>query len=288
MTRRLRPLDLDTVQAFVLTAELGSFTRAAEALETTQSAISLKLRRLEERLECRLLERTPRHVRLSPQGESFLPAARALMGAHDQALSGLAPEPPRRLVLGISDHVAGPELPSLVAQLAAQDPQLMLEIRICASRELQVGAAAGGFDAVIFRREADNAEGTALAQERLGWFAAPSWRMRPGEPVRLATLAAPCGVRATATRALDEAGLAWTEVFVGGGVMAVGAAVTAGLAVAALARRVAPPGALEVGGEFGLPRLPVSQIMMQSRSVGVREQEALRIVSAAFRSAIGR
>lgn len=141
---------------------------------------------------------------------------------------------------------------------------------------------------MIFRREADNAEGTALAQERLGWFAAPSWRMRPGEPVRLATLAAPCGVRATATRALDEAGLAWTEVFVGGGVMAVGAAVTAGLAVAALARRVAPPGALEVGGEFGLPRLPVSQIMMQSRSVGVREQEALRIVSAAFRSAIGR
>ncbi|MFN5450256.1 LysR family transcriptional regulator, partial [Bradyrhizobium sp.] len=53
------PLDLDEVQAFVRIAELGSFTRAAEAMQTTQAAISLKLRRLENRLGCRLIERTP-------------------------------------------------------------------------------------------------------------------------------------------------------------------------------------------------------------------------------------
>jgi DNA-binding transcriptional LysR family regulator len=288
MTKAFRPLDLDTVQAFVLIADMGSFTRAAEALETTQSAISLKLRRLEERLDRRLLERTPRQVRLSRHGEAFLPAARALLSAHEQALSGVSPEPPRRLVLGISDHVAGPELPSLVAQLAAHDPQLMIEIRICPSRELQAGAAPGGFDAVIFRREIDHVEGTVLGEEQLGWFAAPGWRLRAGDPIRLATLAAPCGVRALATRALDEAGLSWTEVFVGGGVMAVGAAVTAGLAVAALARRVAPPGALDVGDRFALPKLPASQIMLQSRALGAREAAALLIVSAAFRTAIAR
>ena len=49
------PLDLDEVQAFVRIAELGSFTRAAEAMQTTQAAISLKLRRLENRLGCRLI-----------------------------------------------------------------------------------------------------------------------------------------------------------------------------------------------------------------------------------------
>ena len=59
-----RPLDLDAVQAFVRIADYGSFTRAAEAGRTTQSAISLKLKRLEERLGCRLVERTPRHVEL--------------------------------------------------------------------------------------------------------------------------------------------------------------------------------------------------------------------------------
>ena len=45
-----RPLDLDAVQAFLHIAELGSFTRAADAMRTTQSAVSLKLKRLEERL----------------------------------------------------------------------------------------------------------------------------------------------------------------------------------------------------------------------------------------------
>ena len=71
-----RPLDLDTVQAFVRIAELGSFTRAAEAMRTTQTAVSLKLKRLEDRLGFRLLERTPRYVQLSTRGAAFLEPAR--------------------------------------------------------------------------------------------------------------------------------------------------------------------------------------------------------------------
>lgn len=60
-----RSLDLDAVEAFVRIAELGSFTRAAEAMGTAQAAMSMKLKRLEDRLGCRLIERTPRHVQLS-------------------------------------------------------------------------------------------------------------------------------------------------------------------------------------------------------------------------------
>ena len=68
----MRALDLDTVQAFVLVADLASFTRAAEASGTTQSAVSLKLKKLEQRLGRRLIERTPRLVRLSGDGAAFL------------------------------------------------------------------------------------------------------------------------------------------------------------------------------------------------------------------------
>ncbi|MCP8713071.1 LysR family transcriptional regulator, partial [Streptomyces sp. AC04842] len=49
-----RALDLEAVRAFIRIAELGSFTRAAESLQTTQAAISLKLKRLEDRLDFRL------------------------------------------------------------------------------------------------------------------------------------------------------------------------------------------------------------------------------------------
>ena len=70
--RQQRPLDLDAIEAFVRIAELGSFTRAADAMQTTQAAVSLKLKRLEDRLGCRLIDRTPRHVELSARGAAFL------------------------------------------------------------------------------------------------------------------------------------------------------------------------------------------------------------------------
>lgn len=53
-------LDIATVQAFLLVADLQSFTRTAEALGTTQAAVSLKLQRLETLLGKRLVERSPR------------------------------------------------------------------------------------------------------------------------------------------------------------------------------------------------------------------------------------
>src|SRR3954469_9965540 len=84
-------LDIDTVQAFLLVAELQSFTRAAEALGTTQAAVSMKLQRLESVGGKRLVERSPRAVTLTAAGAAFLPNGRALIEAHDRALSGETP-----------------------------------------------------------------------------------------------------------------------------------------------------------------------------------------------------
>ena len=83
-------LDIDSVHAFVLVAELGSFTKAASALDTSQAAISVKIKRLEDRLGYRLLDRTPRNVRLSTQGMTFLKPARNLITAHELAVAGLS------------------------------------------------------------------------------------------------------------------------------------------------------------------------------------------------------
>src|SRR3989344_1334993 len=145
-----RSLDLDAVEAFVRIAELGSFTRAAEAMSTAQAAISLKLKRLEDRLGCRLIERTPRHVQLSARGAAFLEHARELLAAHDRALATFAQER-QRLTIGISDHVAGPELPALIARMNQQDPQLLIEIRIGSSGDLLQSYDRRGLDAVLAR-----------------------------------------------------------------------------------------------------------------------------------------
>ena len=280
-----RSLDIAAVRAFVRIAELGSFTRAAEVLQTTQAAISLKLKRLEDRLGFRLIERTPRYVELSARGAAFLGQARELLAAHDRALS-VAAEGRQRLAIGISEHVAGPELPALIARMNAADPQLLIEIRIASSGDLLQGFDRRELDTVIVRLHAGRDDGQILTKEKFGWFAAPGWQHRAGEPLPLATMAQPCGVRAIAEQLLDESGIPWTEVFVGGGVMAVAAAVMAGLGVAALAPRMLPFGAVDAGPRLGLPALPQLPVILHTRVRDGRKRDALTALGAAFRSAV--
>ena len=280
-----RPLDLDAVAAFVRIAELESFTRAAEAMRTTQGAVSLKLKRLEERLGCRLIERTPRSVQLSARGVAFLERARELLEAHDRALAEFAGAR-ARLTIGISDHVGGPELPTLIARMNAQDPQLLIEIRIGSSGDLLQSFDRRELDTVIVRLHVGRSDGEILTEEKFGWFAAPGWQHRSGEPLPLATMAEPCGVRALAGQLLDAAGVPWTEIFVGGGVRAVAAAVMAGLGVAALAPRMLPFGAVDVGPKFRLPDIPRLPVLLHTRVKDGRPRDALAALSAAFRSAV--
>lgn len=276
-------LDVDSVSAFVLVADLGSFTKAARALGTSQAAVSVKVKRLEDRLGYRLLERTPRKVRLSAHGSMFLKPARNFIAAHEMAIGGLSASR-RRLALGISDQVAGPGLPDLLAKLAAHDPRLVIEVRIEGSHNLMEAFDKGLLDAVIVRREDDRRDGERLIRESLGWFAAPDWEYDTAQPLRLASLAPTCGVRALATEALDSARVPWIEVFVGGGIAAVGAAVSAGLAIAAMPYSVAPLGTLDVGQRFKLPRLPDSDVILHSALNDPDFRGALKTLAASFRS----
>ncbi|MGX1790276.1 LysR family transcriptional regulator [Bosea sp. NPDC055332] len=275
-------LDVDAVRAFVAIAEQRSFTRAATALGSHQAAVSLRLKRLEERLGHRLIERTPRLVRLSAQGAMFLDEARAFLAAHDRALSALC-NARRRFCLGIAAHVFGPEVPTLLARLNAHDPGLMIEVQLGHSRPLLEAFDKGELDAAIVRRDDDRRPAEVLAPESFGWFAAPSFEHRQGEPLRLAMLSSSCGVRDIATKALDAAGIPWVEVFIGGGSIAVDAAVAAGLAVSAFSCRLAPAGTVEVSYRFGLPDLPTSEIVMVSTLTDARSRAALRTLAAAFR-----
>ena len=276
-------LDIATVQAFLLVADLQSFTRTAEALGTTQAAVSLKLQRLETLLGKRLVDRSPRAVRLTADGATFLDRARALMAAHDRALSGET-STAQSLSLGISDHAAGPELVPLLERLHAMSTNLTLAVTIGFSREMQDAYDAGELDAVIVRQEGSRRGGEKLAEDEFGWYAARRFALPKGEPLPLASLAPPCGVRAVAVRALDKAGIPWRERFVGGGVTAVVAAALAGLAIAPLARRIAPAGLVDIGPLHKLPKLGSSKVMLHSNVSDPAKRAALRAVAATFRS----
>ncbi|MHC2335145.1 LysR family transcriptional regulator [Bradyrhizobium sp. USDA 4454] len=275
-------LDVDAVKAFVTIADLKSFTRAADALGTTQGAISVKLKRLEARIGQKLVERTPRLVRLSAQGAVFLESARAFLAAHDRAVAGLS-SARRRFSLGIATHVGAPELPTVLARLSTHDPALTIEVRLDDARDLIDAFDHGSIDAVIVFREDDRRDGDVLGPDHFGWFATPGFVHRAGEPFRLAASSPSCGILNTATRALDAAGLPWTETFLGCGAFAVAEAVSAGLAISIFSRRMAPPGTIEVGEKFGLPALAPSEIVLLSALSDVRSRAILKTIVGAFR-----
>lgn len=272
----MKVLDLDAVRAFFHVADLRSFTRAADLLGTTQSAVSLKVKRLEAHIGKPLFERTPRSVRLSVAGREFLDAARELLAAHERALNSLGGAQRRRLKVGLSEHVAGQNLAPLVASLHRHDPLLVIEMHLGSSGALVSQYDARQLDAVIVRHEPDEIavrtaqlggtwDGETLFVEPLVWVAAPGWAPPAGQPLPLAFLSGPCGVRAAAVRALEHASIDWEETFVGGGIAAIGAAISAGLALSALAWRATPAGVVDIGQQYGLPALPDSHVVMYSR-----------------------
>ena len=77
-----RPLDIAAIQAFVRIGELGSFTRAAEVMQTTQAAISLKLKRLEDRLDAKVPEGNPGSIFAVP-GNVLAKPPNASFNLHD-------------------------------------------------------------------------------------------------------------------------------------------------------------------------------------------------------------
>ena len=282
-----KALDLDAVKAFVFIADLQSFTRAAQSLATTQSALSLKLRRLEEQLGRRLLERTPRQVRLSAEGSLFLEAARALVGAHERAVSSFHVER-RRLTVGISQLIVGSELPALLRHMNEHDPHLLLELRVGGSRELLQAYEEGALDAIlVMQPESRRQVGEVIYAEQFAWIAVAHWQARPGEPLPLSTQGESCSIRAAAVRALDQAGIAWTEVFIGKGAAVLGAAAAAGLAIAVLARRAAPGGTVDVGPALSLPALPRQDVALYTGLNDRRSRQALQTLAEAFKQLAG-
>lgn len=283
----MKTLDLDAVKAFVLTAELQSFTRAAQALDSTQSAVSLKVRRLEGQLGRRLLERTPRQVRLSAEGAVFLQAARELVGAHERAVASFDAEE-RRLVVGISHQLVGAELPGMLRRLGESDPKLRIELRAGGSREVMQSYEAGELDAALVLQAGEHRRnGEKLFDESFAWIGASGWRPRQGEPLPLSTQGESCSIRAAAVAALDRAGIAWTEVFVGKGAAMVGAAAAAGLAIAVLVRRAAPAGTEDLAARLALPALPTQEVVLYSALHDRRSRAALRTLADAFRTKAG-
>ena len=119
------------MEAFARVVETGSFTRAAQLLQTAKSSVSETVRGLEERLGVRLLERTTRRVRPTTAGSAFYTSCRRLLDAAAEARAeaqSLHAAPAGVLRIGAPDGFAARFLAPSVATFLAVHPAIDIEL----------------------------------------------------------------------------------------------------------------------------------------------------------------
>ena len=142
-------MDTDLLRAFVAVAECEGFSAAGKILCRTQSAVSLQIKRLEDRMGESLFERTSRSVLLTPSGERLLPYARQILKLQDDAQRMMGADNRRELIrLGISEEQASAYLPSLLPRFADSHSPVHIEIYCDISANLKSVFSAEGSHSV--------------------------------------------------------------------------------------------------------------------------------------------
>lgn len=257
---RLPDLDLDLLRGFVTVAERGGFTAAGQALGLTQSAVSLKVKRLEEVLGRPVLLRHPKGVSLTREGETLLAYARRMLALNEEAVRRfVAPPVEGRVRLGVADHFVPRHLTPALARFARTWPELRIEVEVGRSHDLRAALAREELDLVLGKRRDGETEGRALFTEAVVWVAAPEWSAPAGRPLPLAMLPQGCMFRDRALAALARAGVAFEVVYTSPSLMGVAAAAQAGFAVTVMGRAGLPEGLAEVQG---LPPLGTAEMCL--------------------------
>ena len=124
-------IDIDQLRTFIAIAETGSFTKAAEVVHKTQSAVSMQMKRLEERLDKPIFARDGRASKLTEDGERLLDYARRIVKLNLEALAAFSGRNcPGRVRLGVPDDYADRYLPEIMARFSRAYPGVELTV-IC-------------------------------------------------------------------------------------------------------------------------------------------------------------
>ena len=255
-------LDPDLLKTFVAVSDLRSFTRAALRLNRTQSAVSMQVKRLEERLETELFHRSTVHVELSPAGEALLGYARRILAIGDEAVARLREHGTHGHVrLGVMDDYGTLLVPPLLAGFVALYPRIQVEMQtgLTATMTDRLGDA---FDLVIAMHPEGQGGGRFLRREQALWVVGATRSALGQTPLPVALYPQGCLFRHWAIAALDAAGRPWRLAFVSHSLGAVEAVAAQGLAVTVVKAGTRPASLRALSVEDGLPALPAADIRL--------------------------
>ncbi|MET1081275.1 MAG: LysR family transcriptional regulator [Pseudomonas sp.] len=254
-------IDTELLRTFVAIADHGGFTRAAEVLNRTQSAVSMQMKRLEEDVVQRaLFERDGRQLRMTPEGQLLLSYARRILRLHGELLSTLRePHMVGAVRIGTPDDYVMRFLPGILSRFAQAYPLVQVEVHCESSSQL---LQRDDLDLSIITREPGTEIGQLLRQERFVWAEAIGFSPHEQTPMPLAMFNTDCFCRTWACNALEAQSHDYRVAYSSPSLSALMAVVSAGLAVTAQLQSLIPADMRILGAAEGLPELPMTSIVL--------------------------
>lgn len=260
-------MDIAALRSFVLAENLGSFSAAANGLHCSQSALSLRIKKLEEQLGCELFHRNYHTLRLTADGAMLLPEAVKLLASHDAMIQVAQNNGNSETIrLGLPEDMTARFFQNFLADHSAYVDKIELSMHMC--RDLVQMICEGELDLAIINAMPDYQGGEAIASRDLKWVCAPGFEYQPDQPLPLALHPDGCIYREHVFKTLNALGRAHRVVFSAQGSVSVQAAVIAGMGLCVMAEGIIPQGLTEAPAEWRLPALGQADIRIYQSGHG--------------------
>ncbi|BEE14106.1 LysR family transcriptional regulator [Aeromonas veronii] len=268
-------LDPLLLRSFVAIIDTGSFTRAGERVHLTQSTISQQMRRLEQQIGCPLLDRSGRQVVATAEGEKLLGLARRILALLAQAEEQVS-EGSVSLSLGVPEDFAAGAITPVLAAFARDYPEVRLEVQSGLSHEIWQRFEAGELDLALVKQMRGQGSPLASWREPLVWVDSRDWPARERDPLPLVVFPSEGLYRRQMTEALDDLGRRWRIAYVSASLASLQGAVSAGIGVSLLPKRLMP------ADQLALTQWPKVAPVELALHAGVGGSEPLTRLSSAL------
>ncbi len=254
-------IPIELLRALVTIVDTGSYTKAADALDLTQSAISSQIARLGRLLGGSIFAKGQGNMTPTKRGLLVLQYARRMLAMNDELLTFAGPNSaPRQFVIGLPSWLGRERLIEIFERCSAVE---QVSFR-CDRVERLLGDLNVGSIDIAYLCNTINSLRIAIAQwsEQTVWMKSPKLTLRPGAPIPLISWPGTTGDR-VAVELLEDAGMHFFVAFSAPEFSARLAAVAAGIGVLATQARCIIPG-IEIARD-GLPALPANKAGIYAR-----------------------